>query len=57
VVGQIKKPSDTLAVFLLKANNPEKYDRGKGITMTGVGEFSLDINDQGKNIEESEIPK
>jgi len=42
-VGSIRKYSDTLAIFLLKAHNPEKYRENSKIDLTAklsIGEMS-----------------
>jgi len=52
VVGTKRKPSDQLAMFLLKANKPNVYDRSNSITIEGEGEFTMTINDQQRDIKE-----
>lgn len=49
--GTVQKFSDNLATFILRAHRPAKY-AGKGVTLDGVGKFSLNINDQDKDIQE-----
>lgn len=42
VVGHIRKPSDTLAMFWLKSHKPETYDRAsehKSLHLHAVGEI------------------
>lgn len=50
IVGQQREPSDQLAMFFLKANKPDVYDRANSITIEGEGEFTMTINDQNKEI-------
>ncbi len=48
-IATVRKPSDSMAQFLLKAHNPNKYGN-KNVTLEGVGKFTMNINDQNKDI-------
>ena len=42
VVGSIKKYSDTLLIFLLKAHNPQKFRDGVKVEHTGATDVGVD---------------
>lgn len=43
--GTVRRYSDTLLIFLLKAHNPEKYRENSRMELTGAGGGPVQVND------------